>query len=330
MRNHPRLAGAALVAAAAVLAGCGGGDGGHGSLSRPAPSASAFPPAAGQPLFTVLSKASGEGPVASPNTISFDRGISRVPFGVFTPGRETIKGAEVALYAAPGASGKALGPFPARIEDLTTEARFRAQTTTQDPSAATVVYVSEIPFDRNGEWRIGALIKQGSKLKASLFPSVFVGDNPKIPQVGRKAPLIHTPTAADVGGDLAKIDTRRPFDDMHAVDYADAYGRKPIVLLFATPQLCKSRVCGPVVDIAAQVKRSYGDRATFIHMEVYNDNDATKGVRPQLQAFHLANEPWLFAIDRHGVIRARIDGAFGVQALERAVQAAIAGKSIHG
>ena len=37
---------------------------------------------------------------------------------------------------------------------------------------------------------------------------------------------------------------------MHAKSFADVVGRKPVALLFATPQLCQSRVCGPVVDVA--------------------------------------------------------------------------------
>ena len=92
------------------------------------------------------------------------------------------------------------------------------------------------------------------------------------------------------------------------------------MLLFATPQFCQSRVCGPVVDVAEQVKQLYGDKAKFIHMEIYNDNDPSKGVRPQVRAFHLPSEPWLFAIDRKGRIEAEIEGAFGVEELTSAVK----------
>ena len=60
-----------------------------------------------------------------------------------------------------------------------------------------------------------------------------------MPQVGQKAPLIHTPTPADVGGDLSKITTRIPPDTQNKVDYADVLGKEPIVLLFATPQFCQ-------------------------------------------------------------------------------------------
>jgi hypothetical protein len=93
-----------------------------------------------------------------------------------------------------------------------------------------------------------------------------------------------------------------------------------VVLLFATPLLCQSRVCGPVVDVAEQVKSEYGDEVEFIHMEVFEDNSIEKGVRPQLTQFGLQTEPWLFVIDREGRVSAAIEGAFGVSELEREVE----------
>ena len=33
-------------------------------------------------------------------------------------------------------------------------------------------------------------------------------------------------------------------------------------------------------------------------MEIYNDNQIDKGIRPQVVAFHLLSEPWLFTFDR--------------------------------
>jgi hypothetical protein len=123
-----------------------------------------------------------------------------------------------------------------------------------------------------------------------------------------------------VNGDLSKITTRIPPDTQNEVDYADVLGKKPIVLLFATPQFCQSRVCGPVVDVAEQLKHAYGKKAAFIHMEIYEDNDPNKGVRPQVQAFHLPSEPWLFAIGTDGKVEDEIDGAFGVKELTRVVK----------
>ncbi|HEV2791060.1 MAG TPA: hypothetical protein VGV69_07150, partial [Solirubrobacterales bacterium] len=117
---------------------------------------------------------------------------------------------------------------------------------------------------------------------------------------------------------------RIPPDSQNKVDYAEALGKEPIVLLFATPEFCQSRVCGPVVDVAEQAKQEYGDKAAFIHMEIYNDNDPAQGVRPQVRAFHLPSEPYLFAIDRDGIVRDAIEGGFGLKLMREAVEKAIA------
>ena len=55
-------------------------------------------------------------------------------------------------------------------------------------------------------------------------------------------------------------------------------------------------------------------------MEIFNDNDPGKGVRPQVRAFQLPSEPWLFVIDRQGTIQTAVEGAFGVERLTQAVE----------
>lgn len=350
------LASACLLSAAALAAGCGSdsgsdtADAGATAADRAAPPKGAFPSATGKSLGEIVKSADGHAEVVvSPAALVFFEGENRYPFGVFEPDRSQIDDAEVALYIAKvpatqggggggvGKNGKqkkgalarartealeqpAQGPFPAAIETLATKPAYRAKTTTDDPDAATVVYSTELDFTSNGEWRIAALIRQGGELNATLLPSATVGEFEGVPRVGERAPKINTPTVADVGGDPAEVTTRVPPDTQNKVDYADVLGREPIVLLFATPQFCQSRVCGPVVDVAEQVKDEYGDQAAFIHMEIFKDNDPGKGVRPQVQAFKMPSEPWLFAIDRRGTIEAEIEGAFGVQALTRAVK----------
>jgi hypothetical protein len=354
MRAAPRLvpAVACLLAGVALLSGCGG-SGSTGSTSstagkaenRPAPPKSDFPSADGKTLRQVLKAADGPSElVVSPAAMVFYKGENRYPFGVFERDRTQVPGAEVALYIAkapappPGAKSKsgnkgqaakaeqqaldqpAVGPFPASIESLATQPAFRAKTTSEDPDAASVVYSTQLDFPSDGEWRIAALVKEGGEIKGTLLPSAVVGEFSQIPRPGQKAPKIHTPTPADVGGDLAKITTRIPPDTQNRVDYAEVLGKEPILLLFATPQFCQSRVCGPVVDVAEQVKQEYGDKAAFIHMEIYKDNDPSKGVRSQVRAFNLPSEPWLFAINRHGTVSAVIEGAFGLERLTAVVK----------
>jgi hypothetical protein len=355
----PRLASAAPCLLALVLAvGCGGGSGSSSSTStatgpvasRPAPPKSAFPAPEGRSLrdLTKLADARSE-LVVSPAALAFYKGENRYPFGIFERDGSQVPDAEVALYYAhvpspgPGAKSKsgnkgpvaeaeeraldepAVGPFPASIESLETQPAFRASTTSEDPDAASAVYSTQIGFPSDGEWRLAALIKQDGEMTAKLLSSATVGEFSSIPRPGERAPKIHTPTPQDVGGDLSKITTRIPPDTQNKVDYAEVLGKEPILVLFATPLFCQSRVCGPVVDVAEQAKQEDGDKAAFIHMEIYKDNDPGMGVRPQVGAFHLPSEPWLFAIDRHGVVQDAIEGAFGLELMHQAVEKAVSG-----
>jgi hypothetical protein len=302
----------------AAVAGCGGSD----DSSRPAPAATEFPSAKGKTIGDLLhdSGAKTSKLVIAPAAQTFDLGENRYPFGVFTLGNEQVNDADVALYFAKDAKGPVTGPLPARVTSLETKPAYRASGAGAPGDATTVYVVPKVDFDRNGPWLAIAMLKgeDGLEVTRVTAPTV-VGEFPRIPQAGEKAPVIHTPTAADVGGDMAKIDTRVPPDQMHEVDFADAVAKKPVVLVFATPALCQSRVCGPVVDVAQQVADSYRGKADFIHMEIWNDNDLSKGPRPQVQAYNLETEPWTFLIDRNGIVRDRIEGAFGVSELEEAM-----------
>jgi hypothetical protein len=321
---RPGLVVATAVAAASLGgAGCGGGDSTGGEPGdSPAPAASDFPSANGKTLTQVLraSRAQPSNLVASPTAAVYEQGKNRFGFGVFTVSRQQVVDAQVAIYAAPSGGGKAIGPFPARVESLAVKPQYESQTADLDPDSAKVVYVTNVKLDREGNWDLVALFRDGSDYTATLIPTIRVGGFKDIPAVGQRPPRIHTPTVSDVGGDLGQIDTRSPHDDMHNVDFADVLGREPVVLLFATPALCESRVCGPVVDVAEQVKHEAGDGVNFIHMEVFNNNNASDGYRPQLRAFGLQTEPWLFVIDRQGIVRSRIQGAFDASELEDAVR----------
>jgi hypothetical protein len=75
--------------------------------------------------------------------------------------------------------------------------------------------------------------------------------------------------------------------------------------------------------VIAQLKKTYGERAAFIHQEVFVDNEVEKGLRPPLRAFNLRTEPWLFTIDRRGRVAARLEGSFGTEASRQAIEAAL-------
>ena len=144
-------------------------------------------------------------------------------------------------------------------------------------------------------------------------------------RLGGQRPPAHlvTDTKASARGDIASIDTRQPPDDMHEKSFASVLGKKPIALIIATPQLCQSRVCGPVVDVGEQMKSRYGKQVEFIHQEVYKNNDPKQGLRKPLEQLNLATEPWLFVVGKDGRITARLEGSFGVSAFEKALKTAL-------
>jgi hypothetical protein len=312
-----------LVFALAAAPGCGGSS----APQRPAPAAAEFPSAKGKTITEVVegSGAKQAKLVIAPAAQAFEVGPNRYPFGVFTVANEQISDAGAALYFARDEHSPVQGPLPAQVSSLETKPAYRAQGTEGPGEAKTVYVVPQVNFDQAGPWLAIAMLKGPNGLEVSRVPSPVVLRGSSVPNVGDRPPAIHTPTSASVGGDLSKIDTRVPPDQMHEVDFADALGKKPTVLVFATPALCQSRVCGPVVDIVQQVADEYKGRADFIHMEVYNDNNASEGVRPQLDAFDLQTEPWTFLIDSDGVIRDRIEGAYGVFELEHAMKSIVPG-----
>ena len=318
----------AAVAALLLLPGCGGSDDG-GSKDVPPPVARPedFPRAKGKTLADMRKKYGEGGPVLSPSVSQLTTGRNRFGFGLFERDRAQIAGAAAAVYVAPAGGGQASGPFPARYESLAVKPQFQSRGVEADPDSAKSVYVTDIDFPKPGSYELLGLARLDDRLVAATpaGSALKVVEDDAVTNVGERAPRITTPTKASVGGDVRQIDTRDPPSTMHDSDFAQVLGKKPVVLLFATPALCQSRVCGPVVDVAEQVKAANPDKAEWIHMEIYNDNEVEKGFRAQVLDFKLPTEPWLFAIDRRGRVAARLEGAYSARELEAALAKATRG-----
>jgi hypothetical protein len=300
---------------AAGLGGCGG------SASPPLapPAKAADYPSPAHTTFRSLSRLP-PGPQLAPSVSVLHIGTNRFGFALFTPAFKQVADAEVALYTIDTHGKHLAGPYPAHLESLAVAPQYQSQTVAQDPMAARSVYVAEIPLPQRGTQNIFAVDRVGGRLEWGGGHSFQVG-LPGPPDVGQPAVLIHTPTVAQVGrANLSTIDTRQPpAPDLQQVDFASVLGRKPVVLSFATPQLCASRVCGPVTDIEEQVRSEVGSRVAFIHMEIYNQNQVSKGYRPQVRAWRLPSEPWTFVIGSDRKIATRLEGAFSAAELKAAV-----------
>lgn len=316
---------AAALLAAVPFAACGAEQRAPNKAQPKAPTVvrpADFPRPGGRTLAE-LKKGLPVGPVLAPSVGLLEEGANRFGFGLFERSNKQIAKASTALYLARAGGGVARGPYRARSESLEVRPAFRSESTASDPDAARSVYVAELPFKRPGSYELLGLVRlDGRLVAAEPVPRHMrvVRDSP-VPDLGERPPDISTPTRKDAGS-IEAIDTRIPPDTMHDVDFADVVGKRPVVLLFATPALCQSRVCGPVVDVAEQVKSEHEGEVAFIHMEIFNENEVEKGPRPQVDAFDLPSEPWAFVFDRRGRVSARLEGAFSVRELEDAVRAA--------
>ncbi len=317
---------ATLATAAALVVGCGSGDGGE-STPPPAPQPTAkvqdFPTAKGKTLET-LRQGLPQGPILATTTAaSLEVGENRVGFALRDRANKLLNGAAVALYTTDHDGGNVKGPYLAHTESLKVKPQFESQNTAQDPEASGSIYVATVPIDKPGKRVITGVARLDGRLVATTGFELTIprkGQKGLPPDVGDQAIDVHTPTITSVGGDATKISTRvPPADPMLKDDLHDVLGRKPVVLVFATPQLCQSRICGPVVDVAMQVQSDYGDQVAFIQQEIYKDNAVANGFTPAVNAWRLPTEPWIFVIDRDGKITARFEGAVSVGELQRAV-----------
>jgi hypothetical protein len=317
-----------MLAAVAVLALAGCGSSSNEPTApppQPQPTASAqdFPKSKGKTLET-LREGLQKGPILAPTTAaSLEPGKNRVAFALRDRANKLISGAEVALYTTDHDGRNVQGPYVAHPESLEVKPQFESRNTAQDPDPAKSIYVAEVPIPKPGKRVITGVARLDGRLVATTGFELTIphkGQKGLPPEVGDKAIDVHTPTITSVGGDASKISTRVPTaDPMLQTDFHDVLGKKPVVLVFATPALCQSRICGPVVDVAMQAQADYGTKATFIQQEIYKDNDVNKGFTDQVAAWRLPTEPWTFVIDKTGRITDRFEGAFSVGELERAV-----------
>ena len=282
------------------------------------PESAQFPPADGRSLSKLTQLVSGIATLAAANAV-FTPGAQRFAFALTNKAQQFIY-APTAVYLATGPYAPATGPYVAPDDPMGVAPQYRSKENAA-PGGLKAIYWTTVPL-RSGVFDVLALTREGPKLVGSTGV-IAVAQSFNIPAVGQRPPAIATDTLASVHGDVGLLTTRLPPENMHSVSFNQVLGKRPIALLVSTPELCTSRVCGPVTDIVVQLQHQFGNRITFIHQEVYVDNQPTKGLRPQLKAFHLQTEPWLFTIDRRGVIVGRLQGAFGVNEARQALEAAL-------
>ena len=183
-------------------------------------------------------------------------------------------------------------------------------------------YVARLRFATPGRWLIQvSALRRGQPVLVSPL-AVNVVQRPTVPALGDPAPASRNLTARDVQ-DIGDIDTGIPPNDMHDLSIADALAQhRPTLVVFATPAFCTSAMCGPEVHAVQALEAAYRDRLTFIHVEIYQDfrtDPSKRRLTPTVQEWRLQSEPWVFLIDKGGVIRAAFEGPTATDELADAI-----------
>jgi hypothetical protein len=299
---------------------------------------STSPGAAGQPGAGAPSPTRGSAPFI-PQIISSESvvGPGRFLFGILdATGTKTIAAPDLkvsvafvptaALAPEASASPSASAPLPSPIAA-------RPATFIWAIENERGVYALDVTFPSPGVWTAAFTTAIGGGPAATVGVSFDVqGKGVAIP-VGGKAPSTPTPTAA-TAADVAKIATDpHPDPSFYTTSVDQALARhEPFVLVFATPAFCTSKQCGPTLDgIKAVAKGESG--IVFINVEPYKLQytngqlqpvlDADNQLQPTdvVRAWGLLSEPWVFVVDRDGIVRASFEAVVSPEELKTAIAA---------
>ena len=255
-------------------------------------------------------------------------GSNRFAFGL-VKGNKLIDGADITLrlFAVDGEqatlTAELRAPYHAVRNLKQQPSVHRHQDGTQhvhgEEAGVRGLYVASLSFSRAGTWGIELLAQATKGTVETVRFAVDVLEAPATPAIGSVAPRSRNLIASDVKN-LREIDTsQKPDIRLHQVRIADAIAqRKPQLIVFATPQFCTSRMCGPVVDIVRTLLPKYGKTVAFIHQEIWQDF-AEKKMFATVNEWRLETEPWIFLVDGKGSIRAKFEGLVTEAELERAV-----------
>ena len=112
---------------------------------------------------------------------------------------------------------------------------------------------------------------------------------------------------------------------MHSLRIADALGQgKPVVIAFATPAFCVSRICGPIMDeVMDPLYARYRQQAIFIHVEPFDLRAAREGkglyLTDTMRQWGLTSKPWIFVLDGQGRVAAKFEGIVSREEVEQAL-----------
>jgi hypothetical protein len=188
------------------------------------------------------------------------------------------------------------------------------------------IWVTPATFAETGSWGAQVTLDAGDGSPKLARMNFQVRDTFSAPGYDAPAPRSVSPTDRDVNGDTSHICSNTPPCALHSMSIAQALdpGKKPLVLLFATPALCTSATCAPELDAVQQLHATYAEAANFVHVEIYQYPFDGLHTAKTVDEWHLPSDPWTFIIDKTGIVRDRFEGAAPIEELEPSLKMLLA------
>ena len=299
----------ALLAGASFLAGCS-------SEPEPTPQPTVPPTVAGPSSSTPVPAAGPPEVGLGLATVDLGVGLNRFAFGIRDADSKPVR------------TPKALATFMF-IESTPYEVRAQAEASfvTWPTGRAGVYVVDGVELDKAGRWGLVVEVETDDGAIAVGQLGFDVKLTSSSPAIGSLAPRSLNKTGGD-STDLGEITTSPdPDPDLYRMTVAEAVDAgRPTVVTFATPAFCTTATCGPQVEVVSALEDRYGDEASFIHVEVYDNpvemrGDFSKGrISPVLEEWGLISEPYTFILDGEGVIKSKFEGFVTEEELEAALK----------
>jgi len=247
-------------------------------------------------------------------------------------GQLAVTGGSVDLSFSFLGQGQATGSEPYRDATATflpipgAAGPFEDQPVAESASSGRGVYsVSEFEFDRAGFWEVEVSADVGDRGSMTATAAFEVLPEPLVPAAGDPAPRSENLTIDTKDAPEEAIDSRAatggiPDEELHRTTVAEAIrAGHPALVVVATPVYCVSKFCGPVTDMVQELAADYGDRAEFIHIEVWRDFQGqvvNKAAADWILREDSLLEPWVFLVGADGRVAARWDNVATRQEIE--------------
>ena len=170
-----------------------------------------------------------------------------------------------------------------------------------------------------GRWGLGVVVTRADNSQTSGQFTIEALADPSAPQIGEAPPASHNRTVS-TEPDLAKLTSdTAPEPALYQLTVADALESGKVT----RSDLCHARVLhqpvvSPVVNSVKAVHKTHGDKANFIHIEVYKTFNPLV-YADEMEEWRLQGEPWTYIIGANGNVAALFGGPVSARELDQAL-----------